>query len=207
MIGLLNCGQCTSFPSPHFGCPRVAPKGTSEVCEYFKQVTVKHKDCNSCKHEPYHSSKTACAKCLENRYMNGPGATVVFTEWEPKEVTINSEEWARQNEVEKVTSAIETQGTGMKYDSGKTRLGILLREFAGTLCGIGEVLSFGANKYVEGSWMHVPDAQRRYEDAFLRHLLAIKNGEWLDQESGLPHIDHALTNLMFLRHFYMEDKQ
>ena len=104
-------------------------------------------------------------------------------------------------------TASDTQGTGMKYDTGKARLGILLREFAGTLCGIGDVLSFGANKYVEGSWMHVPDAQRRYEDAFLRHLLAIKNGEWLDQESGLPHIDHALTNLMFLRHFYREDKQ
>ncbi len=32
----------------------------------------------------------------------------------------------------------------------------------------------------------------------VRHLQAVCDGEWLDPESGKPHVWHAATNLMFL---------
>lgn len=35
----------------------------------------------------------------------------------------------------------------------------------------------------------------------MRHLVAYRNGETTDPESGVSHLSHAFCNLMFLRHF------
>ena len=47
------------------------------------------------------------------------------------------------------------------------------------------------------NWRHVPDGQTRYYDAALRHLTAWRDGEFLDDESGLPHLAHAIVSAMF----------
>lgn len=161
------------------------------------------KDCRNCKYfgQPRHSFP--CSKCVAERYSNGPGNTVTFTMWQ--EMPINAEEYVRSLVEEETSNRKDMQGIGMKHDKGKPRLGILIREFAKELEGVGAVLTFGAEKYEEGSWMLVPDAIRRYEDAFMRHLLAIKRKEHFDAESGLPHVYHALTNLMFLAYFYEKE--
>jgi len=54
-----------------------------------------------------------------------------------------------------------------------------------------EVLKFGASRYGEFNWRlsHVETAT--YISAIKRHLAAIHEGEWLDPESGLPHIAHV----------------
>ena len=38
----------------------------------------------------------------------------------------------------------------------------------------------------------------RYKDALYRHWLAYLGGEWLDQESELPHLWHLACNAAFL---------
>ena len=86
----------------------------------------------------------------------------------------------------------------LKFDSGKNRLDLIDPSF---ILRIGRVLTFGANKYEDNSWKQVPDAVNRYYAAAMRHLMAYRDGEVLDQESGLPHLAHAACNIMFLMHF------
>lgn len=94
---------------------------------------------------------------------------------------------------------------GQKDDRGKNRLDLIEPEF---IEGIGEVLTFGAAKYEPNNWQNVVDAEDRYYAAALRHLMAWRRGEVVDEESGLSHLKHAATNLMFLLHFEasQEDK-
>ena len=66
--------------------------------------------------------------------------------------------------------------------------------------GICHVREFGVNKYKDPSnWKKVPPAD--YYSAAIRHLVQMqeKGLYSTDEESGLLHVDHALTNLMFIR--------
>lgn len=83
---------------------------------------------------------------------------------------------------------------GVKDDSGKILAGIL-GDFAKALESVATVGTYGAAKYVRGGWISVPDGQQRYTDALWRHLLK-SNYEDVDPESGIPHLHHALWNLM-----------
>ncbi len=84
---------------------------------------------------------------------------------------------------------------GRKFDNNKLEYGLLpplaLEETV-------KVLTFGAQKYERDNWQRVPDSKRRYFDALQRHVWAWKQGEQIDQESGLPHLAHAMCCLMFL---------
>jgi len=62
---------------------------------------------------------------------------------------------------------------------------------------INAVLQYGAKKYKPNNWRSVDNVDR-YWDALIRHCQAIELGEVVDQESGLPHADHALCNIAFL---------
>ena len=92
---------------------------------------------------------------------------------------------------------------GRKNDQGKNRLDLIEPEF---IEGVGEVLTFGAEKYEPNNWQKVEDPEDRYYAAALRHLMAWRKGEATDEESGLSHLKHAATNLMFLLHFEEEEK-
>ena len=84
------------------------------------------------------------------------------------------------------------RGGGMKYDRGKPMASILFDDFPVAMAGAINVATFGAQKYARNSWKTVPNAIERYSDAMFRHWLAMKLGEYLDKESGLPHIYHFL---------------
>jgi hypothetical protein len=92
---------------------------------------------------------------------------------------------------------------GQKFDEGKLRYDLYpLKAYEGCT----RVLTFGANKYTPNGWRSVPDANNRYYAALIRHLNAQKEyldnggiGLALDEESGLPHLDHAQCCLIFLR--------
>lgn len=63
---------------------------------------------------------------------------------------------------------------------------------------IAEVLTFGARKYKPNNWRQCDD-YGRYLAAAWRHWFAIyEQDELIDQESGLSHIAHFMTNIMFL---------
>jgi hypothetical protein len=92
---------------------------------------------------------------------------------------------------------------GLKYDQDKLRFDLYP---TAAYEGCTEVLTFGASKYTPDGWRTVPDAKNRYYSALIRHLNAQKKysdgggrGLSLDDESGLPHLDHAQCCLIFLR--------
>jgi hypothetical protein len=80
--------------------------------------------------------------------------------------------------------------SGVKHDAGKLRLDLIPPE---ALRAMGDVLTHGADKYGDHNWERGISADRLYA-ALLRHLLAWREGETTDSESGLPHLAHALTN-------------
>lgn len=83
---------------------------------------------------------------------------------------------------------------GIKFDLGKPPVG-LLDPFA--LSTMAQIMSFGSQKYGRFNWRNGLVFSRFY-DAALRHIFAFIDGEDLDPESGLPHLGHAMCNLMFL---------
>ena len=86
--------------------------------------------------------------------------------------------------------------SGAKLDAGKNRLGLVLCGFARALQEVGAVGTYGANKYTDNGWMEVPDGERRYTDAMLRHLMREATGEECDPDTGLHHAAHAAWNAL-----------
>ena len=85
---------------------------------------------------------------------------------------------------------------GVKHDQGKTRMELFFRGCSNAIEKVAEVMTFGANKYTDDGWQDVE--AKRYWDALYRHLNAHHKGELNDDESGLTHLAHAATNIMFL---------
>lgn len=83
----------------------------------------------------------------------------------------------------------------VKADGGKARMDLLPQP---ALEGTAEVLAFGASKYADHNWRK-GFAWSRIYGAALRHLTAWAEGEDLDPESGLSHLDHAACCVMFLQ--------
>ena len=93
--------------------------------------------------------------------------------------------------------------TGLKYDQGKNRLGLVFRGFSKALWQVGEVGTFGANKYKPDSWQELE--QERYKDALLRHLFLYFQGEKIDNESGLNHLSHVAWNALAILNMELEN--
>jgi len=82
-----------------------------------------------------------------------------------------------------------------KFDQGKPPLSLLDRK---ALEGTAQILAYGGRKYALHNWRKGL-RYTRLSDAVLRHLLAFIDGEDIDPESGLPHVDHAACGIMFLQ--------
>ncbi len=91
-------------------------------------------------------------------------------------------------------------GEGRKWDKGKDRFDLIPPKSMQLLA---KVLTLGANKYGANNWQNVE--AYRYVGALGRHLNAHRQGETIDPESGLPHLAHCLTNVVFLLEKYLED--
>lgn len=108
-----------------------------------------------------------------------------------------------RKEVEEVDEAEQENNTpGLKLDDDKPRYD-LLPSFA--LEEVANVLTFGANKYGADNWRDVESPNRRYIAAAMRHIEAYRKGDNIDLESGLCHLSHAITSLMFVQEFYFEE--
>ena len=85
--------------------------------------------------------------------------------------------------------------TGVKYDGEKPRFDLVP---ARAELEVVKVLTYGAAKYGANNWSQLEDLESRYLAAALRHISAHRRGEKIDPESGLPHLAHAATSLMFV---------
>lgn len=91
---------------------------------------------------------------------------------------------------------------GMKWDNEKLMYDLVP---PAALEGLVRILTYGAQKYAPYNWMKVRPIERYYA-ALMRHLEAVRKGEWLDPESGHPHMDHVMCNVVFLRELWAEEK-
>lgn len=85
--------------------------------------------------------------------------------------------------------------TGRKDDNDKPMMDLIPPKAE---LALAQVLTFGAQKYGAWNWSQVDDLERRYLAAAMRHINAYRAGEVMDQESGLPHLAHAMCCLAFL---------
>lgn len=88
----------------------------------------------------------------------------------------------------------ESKTEGVKTDEGKLPFDLIAWD---AMQGLAKVLQFGAKKYSRRNWEN-GIAYSRVFAAAQRHLASWFNGENIDSETSLPHIDHAMCCLMFL---------
>jgi len=93
---------------------------------------------------------------------------------------------------------------GTKLDAGKNQLGSILGDFSNALMAVGEVGSLGAQKYSLGDWKLVPEGQRRYTDAMLRHFFKESNSLY-DDELPVLHAAQVAWNALARLEFIIKD--
>lgn len=87
---------------------------------------------------------------------------------------------------------------GLRFNEGKIRLD-LLPPFA--IQEVAKVFTMGANKYAERNWERGM-AWSKVLASLERHILAYKQGEDYDPESGQLHAAHITANALFLTEYY-----
>lgn len=98
---------------------------------------------------------------------------------------------------------MEIEKKGHRLNAGKPMLSMILGARK-ALIGIARVLEFGAIKYARDDWKKGLDPLETM-DSLLRHASAYCDGEYLDPESGLPHVDHIACNALFISHHTNRD--
>lgn len=83
---------------------------------------------------------------------------------------------------------------GLRYNEGKIMMDLLpeypIREMA-------KVFTYGANKYAPYNWLKGLSWMKTLA-SMKRHISRFEAGEDFDEETGLPHMAHAMTNAAFL---------
>lgn len=81
-----------------------------------------------------------------------------------------------------------------RANAGKPELSLVP---LGLLTGCARVMAFGAKKYSRNNYRK-GFTDSSLMDCLLRHAAKYANGEELDDESGLCHLDHVAANIGFL---------
>lgn len=112
-------------------------------------------------------------------------------------------------DVSNTTYDLTDDGTGKKYDSGKSMVGTLCRVFPRALLGVGRCIEFGTHKYPKpDNWKLVENAFIRYQDSLMRHYLKFLSGEIRDKETNILHLCHMAWNTLAILELYlMEHKE
>ena len=106
-------------------------------------------------------------------------------------------------EQEKLRKEAKAGKLGIKFDGEKTRFDLLPWN---EIKQVADVFTLGAKKYADENWKFVPEGRKRYFAATMRHLVAWKEGEKIDKESGISHLAHAICCLLFLLFFDNQDE-
>jgi hypothetical protein len=104
---------------------------------------------------------------------------------------------------EKDPNGYSLHDLGAKADLGKPRMELLPLE---AICEIAKVMTFGANKYTDGGWRHVPNGIERYKGALLRHLMK-EEFEDYDDETGELHAAAVACNALFRLQLILDAKR
>lgn len=91
----------------------------------------------------------------------------------------------------------DEKGSGARYNHGKPDYSLI--PFA-TLADEARVWAYGKAKYSAWNWAKGMDWSVPFA-CMMRHMSAWQAGEEKDQESGLPHLAHAMCNLRMLTLF------
>lgn len=91
---------------------------------------------------------------------------------------------------------------GIKHDDKKLPMELLAPD---AIEGLVAVLKFGAFKYTRRNW-EGGLAWGRLVGAILRHTFTFLAGKDLDEETGLPIVDHILCEAMFLSAMFRRRK-
>lgn len=84
---------------------------------------------------------------------------------------------------------------GMKFDGGKIRYELLPPE---VLFHLAAIYTFGALKYKDDNWKTIKDGLKRGVGSLIRHVEAYRRGEYLDPDSGVPHLACVMAQASFL---------
>ncbi len=110
-------------------------------------------------------------------------------------------------EVEEYMTALNLpeveQFVGKKYDNDKLRWSLLPLE---ALQDVVKVLEFGAKKDAPDNWKYVDQAEERYWNAAMRHIIAYKLESPVDSETGLSHLAHAVCCLLYIQQLDKEEE-
>ena len=87
---------------------------------------------------------------------------------------------------------------GAKFDAGKPRMDLIPPE---VLAALGHIMRYGVDKYGARNWEKGMSWGRVFA-ACMRHLWAWWGGEEYDDESGMPHLWHALWCVSVLVAFF-----
>jgi hypothetical protein len=93
------------------------------------------------------------------------------------------------------------QSEGKKFDTGKNRLDLLPLK---AIQEIGKCVTYGQVKYGDNNW-RTGMAWSRLIGASMRHLFSWCTGETYDPESGINHLAHAATNILFLLEYQITE--
>ena len=83
---------------------------------------------------------------------------------------------------------------GLKSDHGKLQLDLVP---VNSINEIAKIFEHGLKKYGKNNWKKGIKHSRLYSAA-LRHIFSWWNGNDNDDESGLPHLYHAIVNLIMI---------
>lgn len=90
-----------------------------------------------------------------------------------------------------------------RFNKGKTEWSLV--DFK-SIEALPKVLEFGCKKYSRDNWKKGLDLNQIL-DSTQRHLIELMSGNYLDEESGLPHTGHLMCNIMFYEYHYNKQKR
>ena len=111
----------------------------------------------------------------------------------PENTILSSEYKTVINELGLVEQ-VKLDGGGLRKNEGKLRTDLVPMS---TLRSLARVLGKGAEKYEDNNWRRGMKWST-VQASLLRHLMLWIDGEDIDQESGLNHMDHIMANVAFL---------
>lgn len=83
---------------------------------------------------------------------------------------------------------------GLRYNTGKSEIHQVPTSL---VYAVSRVLKFGEAKYEKNNWRYGMNWTIPY-DCLMRHMMKWLDGEEVDSESGLCHLDHAAANIAML---------